>query len=141
MDPIKTFISRPVFTAMLIAALVVFGLFAYPRIGVDQFPDVEFPVVTVTVVHPGADPESMARDVADPIEESINTLGGLETLRSVNVESVTQIVAQFDLDKPVDVAAQEVRDKVQSSLSKLPEGIDAPVVEKFDVGAAPVMTL
>ncbi|AKU92339.1 efflux RND transporter permease subunit [Vulgatibacter incomptus] len=141
MDPIKTLISRPIFTSMLIMAVVVFGLFAFPKIGVDQYPDVEFPVVTVTVVRPGADPESMERDVADPLEEVINTLSGLETLKSINVESVTQIVVQFELGKNVDVAAQEIRDKVQSQLSKLPPEIQAPVVEKFDIGAAPIMTL
>lgn len=141
MDPIKTFINRPVFTSMLIMAAVVFGLFAFPRIGVDQFPDVEFPIVTVTVIRPGADPESMENDVADPLEEAINTLSGLDVLKSVNVESVTQIIVQFELGKSVDIAAQEVRDKVQSQLSELPPEIEAPIVEKFDIGAAPVMTL
>ncbi|HWV38117.1 MAG TPA: efflux RND transporter permease subunit [Vulgatibacter sp.] len=141
MDPIKTLINRPIFTSMLICSLLVFGLFAFPRMGVDQLPDVEFPVVTVTVVRPGADPESMERDVADPLEEVINTLSGLEVLRSINVESVTQIIVQFELGKDVDVAAQEVRDKVQSQLSKLPPEIETPIVDKFDIGAAPIMTL
>lgn len=141
MDPIKTLITRPVFTTMLIMAVVVFGIFAYPKIGVDNMPDVEFPVVTVTVVRPGADPESMERDVADPLEEVINTLSGLETLKSINVESVTQIVVQFELGKPVDVAAQEVRDKVQATLAKLPPEIETPIVDKFDIGAAPILTL
>lgn len=141
MDPIKVFIRRPVFTSMLILAAVVFGIFAFPRIGVDQFPDVEFPVVTVTVVRAGADPESMENDVADPLEEAINTLSGLEVLKSINVESVTQIVVQFELGKSVDVAAQEVRDRVQSQLMNLPDDIEAPVVEKFDIGSAPIMTL
>ncbi|WP_373047416.1 efflux RND transporter permease subunit [Vulgatibacter sp.] len=140
MDPIKTFITRPVFTTMLVAAFVVFGMFAYPRIGVDQFPEVEFPVVTVLTVMPGADPATMEQDVSDPLEESINTLSGLETLRSVNVESVSQVVVQFDLDKDPDIAAQEVRDKVQATLRDLPQEIETPVVEKFDIGAAPVMT-
>lgn len=126
MDPIKVFITRPVFTAMLIASVVVFGIFAYPKIGVDQFPEIDFPVVTVTTILPGADPGSVERDVSDPLEEAINTLSGLETLKSVNVESVSQIIVMFDLDKPVDIAAQEVRDKVQSTLHKLPSNIDQP---------------
>jgi HAE1 family hydrophobic/amphiphilic exporter-1 len=141
MDPIKTFIQQPIFTAMLIMALVVFGLFAYPKIGVDQFPDVDFPVVTITTVLPGADPETMERNVADPLEEALNTLSGVETLRSVNLESVSQIVVQFSLNKNVDVAAQDVRDRVQATLSKLPAEAEAPVVEKFDIGAAPILTL
>ena len=141
MDAIKTFITRPVFTAMLVLAVVVFGLNAYPKMGVDQFPDIDFPVVTVTTVLPGADPESIERDVSDPLEEALNSLGGLETLRSVNVESVSQVVLQFSLEKNVDVAAQDVRDRVQATLSKLPKDADAPIVEKFDVGAAPIVTL
>jgi HAE1 family hydrophobic/amphiphilic exporter-1 len=141
MDAIKLFITRPVFTAMLVLAVVVFGLNAYPKIGVDQFPDVDFPVVTVTTVLPGADPETIERDLSDPLEESLNSLAGLETLRSVNVESVSQLVLQFSLEKDVDVAAQDVRDRVQATLAKLPGDAEQPVVEKFDVGAAPILTL
>jgi HAE1 family hydrophobic/amphiphilic exporter-1 len=141
MDPIKTFIRQPVFTAMLVLAVVVFGLFAYPRIGVDQFPNVEFPVVTVTTILPGADPETMERNVSDPLEEALNTLSGVESLRSVNVESVSQIIVSFSLERNVDVAAQDVRDRVQATLSKLPTEIRTPVVEKFDIGAAPILSL
>ncbi|MBU8896860.1 AcrB/AcrD/AcrF family protein [Corallococcus sp. H22C18031201] len=141
MSPLKTFIARPIFTAMLMAAVVVFGLYAYPRIGVDQFPDVDFPVVTVTTVLPGADPESMEKNVSDPLEEALNTLNGVDQLRSINLESVSQIIVQFKLDTKVDVAAQDVRDRVQATLSKLPNEVETPVVEKFDIGAAPIMTL
>ncbi len=134
-------IRRPVFAVMLILALVVFGTFSYPRIGVDLFPNVEFPVVTVTVVYPGADPSAMESKVADPIEESINTMGGIKTLRSVNLESVTQVFVQFDLTVSVNQAAQDIRDRISGILRDLPAGIDPPVVEKFDVGAAPIMSL
>jgi len=138
---IRTFISRPVFTGMLILVLVVFGVVAYPRIGVDQFPEVEFPIVTVTTVLPGADPENIERTVTKPLEEALNTLPGLDTLRSVNVENVSQVIVRFELERKVDVAAQDVRDRVQATLSKLPREIQTPVVEKFDIGAAPVLTL
>ncbi|NTX62151.1 efflux RND transporter permease subunit [Myxococcus sp. CA051A] len=141
MSPLKTFISRPIFTAMLMMAVVVFGINAYPRIGVDQFPDVDFPVVTVTTVLPGADPETIEKNVSDPLEEALNTLNGVEQLRSINMESVSQIVVRFTLASKVDVAAQDVRDRVQATLSKLPDEIETPVVEKFDIGAAPIITL
>src|SRR6266702_2290202 len=141
MSPIKTFISRPVFTGMLTLVVLVFGVVAYPRIGVDQMPEVEFPIVTVMTVLPGADPEAIERTVTKPLEEALNTLPGLDTLRSINVENVSQIVVRFDLERNVDVAAQDVRDRVQATLSKLPKEIDTPVVEKFDIGAAPVATL
>ncbi len=141
MSPIRTFITRPVFTGMLTLVVLVFGLVAYPKIGVDQMPEVEFPVVTVLTVLPGADPESIERNVTKPLEEALNTLSGLDTLRSVNVDNVSQIVIRFDLDRRVDVAAQDVRDKVQATLSRLPREIQTPVVQKFDIGAAPVVTL
>ena len=141
MNPIRTFISRPVFTGMLTLVVIVFGLVAYPRIGVDQFPDIDFPIVTVTTVLPGADPEAIEKTVTDPLEEVLNTLPGLDTLRSLNVDNVSQIIVRFDLERNVDVAAQDVRDKVQSTLSKLPKEIQSPVVQKFDIGAIPVATL
>src|SRR5690242_3800348 len=141
MSPIKTFISRPVFTGMLTLVVLVFGVVAYPRIGVDQMPEVEFPIVTVMTVLPGADPEAIERTVTKPLEEALNTLPGLDTLRSVNVENVSQIVVRFDLERNVDVAAQDVRDRVQATLSKLPREIDTPIVQKLDIGAAPVATL
>jgi hydrophobic/amphiphilic exporter-1 (mainly G- bacteria), HAE1 family len=141
MSPIRTFIARPVFTGMLTLVFVVFGLVAYPKIGVDQMPEVEFPIVTVVTVLPGADPESIERNVTKPLEEALNTLSGLDTLRSVNVDNVSQIVIRFDLERKVDVAAQDVRDKVQATLSRLPREIQTPVVQKFDIGAAPVATL
>ncbi len=141
MSPISTFIRRPVFTGMLTLVVVVFGLVAYPRIGVDQFPDVEFPIVTVTTVLPGADPEAIEKTVTEPLEEALNTLPGLDTLRSINVDNVSQIVVRFDLERNVDTAAQDVRDRVQTTLSKLPREIQSPIVEKFDIGAIPVATL
>jgi len=134
-------IRRPVFAVMLIAALLVFGLLAYPRIGVDLFPNVEFPVVTVTAVYPGADPETMESKVADPIEEAINTLSGIKALRSTNLESVAQVVVEFELDVPADQAVQDIRDRVSGVMSRLPTGIDPPVIQKFDVGAAPIMAV
>src|SRR5574341_2179597 len=126
---------------MLTLAVLTFGLVAYPRIGVDQFPEVEFPFVTVTTVLPGADPEAIERTVTKPLEEAFNTLPGLDRLRSVNVENVSQIIVRFDLERSVDVAAQDIRDRVQATLSKLPQEIQTPVVQKFDIGAIPVAVL
>jgi HAE1 family hydrophobic/amphiphilic exporter-1 len=125
----------------MIAALVVFGIVSYKRVGVDLFPNVEFPLVTVLVVYPGADPETMETKVADLIEEQINTMGGIRELRSVNMEGATQVIAMFELEVPVDRALQDVRDRVGRIERDLPEGIDPPVVQKMDMGAAPVLTL
>src|SRR5436190_1125601 len=134
-------IRRPVFAMMMIAALLVFGLLAYPRIGVDLFPNVEFPVVTVTATYPGADPETMETKVADPIEAAINTLSGIKALRSTNLESVTQVVVEFELEVSTEQAVQDIRDRVSGILASLPSGIDPPVIQKFDVGAAPIMSV
>ncbi|WP_242334981.1 MULTISPECIES: efflux RND transporter permease subunit [unclassified Anaeromyxobacter] len=141
MSPIRTFIRRPIFTSMLLLAVVVFGLFSYPRIGVDQMPEVDFPIVTVTTILPGADPETVEENVSKPLEEALNTISGLDTLRSQNFESVSMVVLRFELSKPVDVAAQDVRDKVQATLSKLPKEIETPVVQKLDLGAMPIVQL
>src|SRR5512147_2244762 len=115
---------------MLTLVVLVFGIVAYPRIGVDQFLEVEFPIVTVTTVLRGADPESIERTVYKRLEEALNTLPGLDTLRSVNVENVSQIIVRFELERSVEIAAQDVRDKVQATLSKLPREIESPVVQK-----------
>ena len=141
MDPIKLFIRRPIFTSMLLLTLIVFGLFSWPKMGVDMMPDIDIPIVTVITVLPGADPETIERDVTEPLEETFNTLPGLHTLNSVNVENVSQIVIRFDMERDIDVAAQDVRDRVQLVLSKMPKDIETPLIQKLDPGATPILTL
>lgn len=134
-------VTRPVFTTMMIAALFVFGLWAYPKVGVDEYPEVEFPVVTVMTVYPGADPESVETKVIDPLEEAINAVSGIEELRSTSSENVGIVTVQFELSRDADQAVQDVRDKVSAVLGELPEDIDPPVIQKFDIGAAPILSL
>ena len=141
MNPIKTFVSKPVFTSMLIMVLVVFGLYAYPSIGVDQLPNIDVPVVTITTILAGADPETIERNVSDPIEEAVNSIAGVETLQSFSVENASRVVVRFKLERDIDIAAQDVRDKVQGVLSKLPADIRTPLVEKLELNGAPVVTL
>jgi HAE1 family hydrophobic/amphiphilic exporter-1 len=136
-----TSIKRPIFTAMIMCAVVVFGAVMYKRLSVDLFPKVDFPIVTVTVIYPGADPETMETKVADPLEEAVNSLSGIDQLRSVSLEGVAQVFVQFDLDVDLDIAAQDVRDRVASVVKDLPLGIEPPVVEKLDLGAAPIMQI
>ena len=134
-------IRRPVFAAMLIAALMVFGLYALPRIGVELFPSVEFPVVTTTVVYPGADPETMETKVADPIEEALQSLSGVKRMSSRNYEGVTSVILEFELDVDGNQSLQDVRDKVAAIERELPAGIDPPVIQKLDIGATPVLAV
>ncbi len=134
-------VKRPVFASVLMLVLVVLGLSGYVQLGVDEFPNVDLPVVVVTTKLPGSAPREVESEVSDKIEGAMNTISGLDTLTSKSAEGVSQVVAQFDLNKNIDVAAQEVRDKIQQVLGDLPRGIDMPVVTKVDPSAAPIMLL
>lgn len=134
-------IRRPVFTWVLIAVPVVLGIVAYFGLVVDLFPKVDFPVVVITATLPGASAEEMESSVTKPIEEAVNTISGLDELRSTVREGVTTTVAQFLLEKNGDIAAQEVRDKISSITHEFPEGVDPPVIDKFDMDSAPVLAL
>src|SRR5580658_3113878 len=134
-------IKRPVFTWVLVAIPVVLGLVSYGELGVDLFPDVDFPVCTVTTVLPGASVEEVETTVTKPIEDIINTVSGIDELRSTTTEGVSIVTVQFLLAKNGDVGMQEVRDKVNTILADLPDGTDPPIVDKFDTGSMPVMTI
>ncbi len=134
-------IKRPVFTWVLVAIPVVLGLFSYGELGVDLFPDVDFPVCTVTTVLQGASVEEMETTVTKPIEDIINTVSGIDEVRSTTTEGVSVVTVQFLLSKNGDVGMQEVRDKVNTILADLPDGTDPPIVDKFDTSSMPVMTI
>lgn len=134
-------IRRPVFATMLIAVFMVFGLLSYKKVGVDLNPDVDFPYVTVTVVYPGTDPGTMERDVAEKLEEAVNTLGGIRSLRSINLESTTMLIVEFELEVNGDQATQDVRDRISRIQRDLPQQADPPIVEKLDIGATPIIYL
>lgn len=126
---------------MLGTSMLVLGAFAFMRLGVDLFPKVDIPTVTVTTTLPGAAPEEIETTVTQKIEEAVNTISGIDELRSVSAEGVSQVFVAFLLEKNVDTAAQEVRDKINGILRDLPADIDPPVVERFDPDAAPVMSI
>jgi len=134
-------IRRPVFTAMLVIAPIVLGLAAYPRLGVDLFPNVDLPLVTVTTTLRGASVEEMETGVTKPIEEIVNTVSGIEQLRSTTKEGMSQVAIEFVLEKNGAIAAQEIDAKVRTILGQLPEGTDSPIIDKFALDAAPVLTL
>jgi len=134
-------IRRPVFAVMLITALVVLGIFSYARLGVDLYPNVDIPTVTITTTLKGASVEEMETAVTKPIEEAINTIDGIDELRAVIKDGISVVMVQFILEKNGDVASQEVRDKVSTILSQLPVGTDPPVIQKFQVDAMPVMKI
>jgi hydrophobic/amphiphilic exporter-1 (mainly G- bacteria), HAE1 family len=134
-------VRRPVFATVIILALVVIGAFSYLKLGVDRFPNVEFPFVIVTTVLPGAAPEEIETELTDKIEESVNTISGINELTSFSSENVSVVMISFDLEKDREVATQEVRDKISTILGDLPTDAEPPIVQNFDPGAIPVVTI
>ncbi len=134
-------VRRPVFATVLILTLTVIGAFSFSLLGVDRFPKVDFPTVVVTTIQPGAAPEQIETEVTDKIEEAVNTISGIDELRSTSSEGVSMVMVSFQLDKDSDVAAQEVRDKVNAAMPLLPRTIDQPRIERFDPDAAPVLSI
>src|SRR5262245_35009583 len=134
-------VKRPVFATVLILSLTVVGVFSFYQLGVDRFPKIDIPTVLVTTVQPGAAPEQIETEVSDKIEEAVNTISGIDELRAVSSEGVSQGIISFLLDKDTNTAAQEVRDKVNGVLPLLPKTIQQPRVDKFDPDAAPVISL
>lgn len=134
-------IKRPVFTIMLVSMPIVLGIASYSRLGVELFPNVDFPVVTVTTTLRGASVEEMETGVTKVIEEAVNQVSGIDELRSSTKEGISQVIVQFVLEKNGNVGAQEVDAKVRTILSQLPQGTDSPIIDKLAIDAAPVMTL
>ncbi len=134
-------VRRPVFATVLVLILSVVGLFAYFGLGIDRFPKIDFPVVVVTTILPGAAPEEIESDISDKLESAVNTISGIDELRSVSAEGVSQVIVTFVLDKDINIAAEEVREKVNAALTELPTGIDPPTIMKMDPDATPILTL
>ncbi len=134
-------VRRPVFATMLILALTVVGVFSFFTLGVDLFPRIDFPTITITVVNPGASPQEIETEITDRIEAAVNTISGIDELRSTSVEGVSQVFVTFVLEKDADVAAQEARDKISLILNELPETAEAPIVLKLDTDAAPILRI
>ncbi len=134
-------IRRPVFAIMLVLALVVVGAAAFFRLGVDRFPSVDLPTVMVRTTLPGASPEEVESELSRRIEEVVNTVEGLSELRSVSGHGSSIVIATFGLDRDIEVAAQDVRDRVATVVRDLPPDADPPVVSKSDNDSTPVLTV
>lgn len=134
-------IRRPVFAAMIILSLVVVGAASYFKLGVDRFPAVDLPTVTVRTNLPGASPEEIETLVSQPIEEVVNTVDGIDNLRSVSVQGSSIIIATFKLNRDIDTAAQDVRDRVATVIRNLPPDTKPPVISKVNNDTTPVITV
>lgn len=134
-------VKRPVFATMLVLSLVVVGVFSFFRLGLDLFPKIDFPTITITVINPGASPAEVETEITEKVEEAVNTISGIDELRSSSVEGVSQVFVQFILEKDVNVAAQEVENRVQTVIPNLPDTAEQPTVQKLDTDAAPVLRI
>jgi HAE1 family hydrophobic/amphiphilic exporter-1 len=134
-------IRRPVFASMIILALVVVGAASYFRLGVDRFPSVDLPNVSVRTSLPGASPEEVEAVISRPIEEVVNTVEGIQELRSISGQGTSFVIATFNLDRDIDTAAQDVRDRVATVLNRLPDDATPPVISKFNNENTPILTI
>ncbi len=132
-------IRRPVLTVVVFLIIAIFGLYGYTQIPVRENPDIEFPIVSVNVVLAGAEPEVIETEIIDPLEERINTIEGLKELRSTAREEVATVTAEFELWRDIDIAAQDVRDRIDRARRDLPDDIEEPIVRKLDPDAQPIM--
>jgi HAE1 family hydrophobic/amphiphilic exporter-1 len=134
-------IRHPVFTWVLMLAIVVVGFVGYGSLGLDQFPKIDLPTVLITTTLRGAAPEEVETEITDKIEGAVNTISDIDELRSSSSEGISLVTLSFGLDKNIDVGTQEVRDHINGILTSLPKGIDQPVVTKIDPDSAPIMLI
>ena len=134
-------IRRPVFATMLVMLFVVLGAMSYMRLGVDLYPNVDFPIASISTTLKGASVEEVETRVTKPIEEGVNQIQGIDELSSQTKEGLSRVLVQFQLERNGADAAQDVRDKVAIVMAQLPEDVDPPVVVKFDFDASPIMRI
>ena len=134
-------VRRPVFASVLILVILVLGIVGYRGLGVDQFPNVDIPIVVVTTRLDGASPEEVELDITDKIEGAVNTISGIDELTSTSSEGVSQVIIAFKLEKDLETAVNDVRDKINLATQDLPKGIDPPIVSKVDPSASPVLLI
>lgn len=133
-------IRRPVFTTMLAVAIMVVGFVGFTRIPVDLYPDVDFPVVSVVTVYPGASPREVESQITEEIEDAIISINGIKQVQSFSRDSVSQVVILFELDVDLDIVSNQVREKVGTVRARLPREAEDPAISRMDIGAAPVLT-
>ncbi len=142
MNIAKLSITRPIFMACLVILMMVMGFIGFTRLGVDIFPPIDFPVVTVMTIYPGTSPEEIEKLITKPIEEQISSIAGITRLSSRNLEGVSVVIAEFTFETDVKFAVQNMREKVALARNKLPDDLDSePVVRQFDFTDVPVITL
>src|SRR5437764_8285126 len=134
-------IKNPVFAVMLSAAMIVFGYLGYRDMGISQFPEIDFPVVSITTYREAADPETMDFDVTDIIEDAVSGVEGIDYIQSQSLEGVSVVTIFFHLSRDIDVAMQDVQNAVGAAGHRLPNDIDPPIISKVNFNKFPVLWL
>src|SRR5689334_22083589 len=134
-------IKRPVFATMLMVLLVVLGLVSYKRLAIDEYPDVTYPVISVSTSYPGASPEVMMRQVSKPLEEALNTVQGIKEINSTSSEGSSNVRVTYNLGVDIGVAQQDVQGKVAQIRRQLPPNVLEPVIRHFDPNDSPIMSV
>lgn len=134
-------VERPVLSSMLVGILVVMGAFAYGSLGVDLLPEVDFPVITATTVYPGAGPEEVETQVTERIEDAVSTISNIEAITSYSRENVSVVVIEFDFSVDADLAAIDVKDKVDAIRADFPGDVEPSTIQKLDINAMPILDL
>ena len=134
-------IRKPIVTTVVMIALVVFGLVALKQLDTDEFPDVEVPLVAVTVVYPGASPGTVERELVDPLEESFQSLSGVDNIQSTCVDGYAVIIVFFRFGKDIAEASQDIRDKISEKRADLPTEMEEPILSRFKAADFPIVSL
>ena len=138
---IKASIYKPITMLMVILAIVVFGLYTYSMMVVDLMPKFDIPVVTGTIVYPGANPEEIETTIIKPIEDQVELVDGIDYVQSICMENYGIIIAMFNMGIDVDVAANDVRSKIELAAADFPDAVEAPVISKVDINASAIMSI
>src|SRR4051812_20754037 len=134
-------IQRPIFAAMLILSMCVVGVAAYFKLGVDRLPSVDLPTVAIRTTLPGASPEEVETSVSQVLEEAVNTVEGISELRSISGSGTSLLLVTFNLNRDIDAATQDVRDRVAAVVRRLPREVDPPIITKTDSDSDPVIAI
>lgn len=133
-------VNQPVFATMIMVALLVFGVYSFQRLPIEQLPDVDFPVVAVVVSYPGASPEAVENDVIEPIEDAVNTINGIDTINATARSGEAMVILQFEMNIDSATAIQDVRDKMGAVQAQFPDAVKDPLLFKFDPAELPVIS-
>ena len=134
-------IKRPVLTVVSMLALVVFGIVALTQLDTDEFPEIDAPIVVISVPYPGASPDVVEREVIDPIEEVVSGISGVDRMQSSSLDSFGNIIVEFVFEKDPQQATQEIRDEISAIRNDLPAEMEEPILTRFDPNDQPIVSL